>query len=516
MVDPIEVETLREQMLVLERKLKATLRENEMLRERLARYLRRLFGPKSEKIDPAQLGLAFEEVLEIVGAQPEAEANEHAREAADDEAGTTTQKVRRKGAHGRRPLPKDLPRIRVEYHPDEEDRACHSCKQALVRIGEETSEELDWQPATMTVTEHVRVKYACKGCQEGVVIGVLPPRPIEKGRPGSGLLAHVLVSKYADHLPLHRQEAIFERSGVELSRQTLCDWVAGCAQSLAPIVLAQKRSVLGSFVIHSDDTGVLCQENFRGAGKRKSFLWAYVGDRAEVVYDFTLSHGQEGPKSWLGDWSGYLQVDAYSGYNEVLASGAMVEVGCWAHARRKYFEALESNLERASRMLVLIGELYKIEREAKAHGLDAERRCVLRRERAPPILERIRVQIDEDRSRVLPKSSLGEAATYANNQWLALSRYLEDGRLSIDNMAAERAVRGIAVGRKNWLFAGSPKGGERAAVIYSLVETCKLQRIEPFAYLRDVLDRRPTHAPERMAELTPRLWKAARSGEPAD
>lgn len=506
-------QTLIEQNHVLEKKLAAALRENEWLRGRLMRYMRRMFGSKAEKIDLAQIKLPFEELLDIAAAEQADEPNAVAREAADDEEGTSTQKHKRKGAHGRKPLPKDLPRIRVEIHPEEHERTCTCCKEPLTAIGEETTEELDFHPATLTVTEYVRVKYACKRCEEGVVIAPLPPRVIEKGRPGPGLLAHILVSKYADHLPLHRLEGIFERHGVDLSRQTMCDWVAAVSEPLSWIVAEQKKSVLESFTIHSDDTSLLCQENFSGAGKRRSYLWAYVGERSEIVYDFTLSRERDGPERWLTGWEGYLQVDGYSGYNRLFASGTVIEVACWAHVRRKYFDALVSDSARASMMLALIQRLYRIESRAKE--LTPAERAVLRREQATPILREIRARVDQDAKTVLPKSELGEAVTYATNQWDALMRYVEDGRLDIDNNEVERALRCVAVGRKNWLFAGSPKGGERAAVIYSLVSTCKLLGVEPFAYLRDVLERLPTHPRERIAELTPRLWKAAHAAAPA-
>jgi transposase len=503
----LDTQTLLEKTRVLERHLAAALRENEWLRERLMRYMRRTFGSKAEKIDLSQIQLPFEELLDIAAAEKPEEPVEVAQEAADDEAGTATQK-KRKGAHGRKPLPKDLPRIRVEIHPDESERTCSCCKAELSPIGEEVTEELDFSPATLTVTEHVRVKYACKRCQDGVVTPPLPPRVIEKGRPGPGLLAHILVSKYAAHLPLHRLEGIFDRHGIDLSRQTMCDWIGGVSGPLSTIVGAQKESVLSSFAIHSDDTSLLCQENSLGRVKRRAFLWAYVGDRKEVVYDFTLTREREGPIRFLGDWKGHLQVDGYSGYDALFARGDVIEVACWAHVRRKYFDALAGDTARASTMLALIQRLYRI--ESKAKDLGPDERAAMRRAEAPPILEQIRARIDEDKQVVVPKSAMGEATTYAQNQWPGLLRYLEDGRLDIDNNEVERALRCVAVGRKNWLFAGSPKGGERAAVIYSLVSTCKLLGIEPFAYLRDVLERLPTHPPDRIAELTPRLWLAAR------
>jgi len=503
----LDAPTLVEKNRVLEKQLAAAHREIDRLRERLMRYMRRTFGSKAEKIDLAQIQLPFEELLEIAAAEKPEEPMPVACEAADDEAGTAKQK-KRKGAHGRRPLPKDLPRIRVEIHPDPCDRTCVCCKSEMAPIGEEVTEELDFAPATLTVTEHVRVKYACRRCEEGVVTPHLPPRVIEKGRPGPGLLAHILVSKYADHLPLHRLERIFDRHGIDLSRQTMCDWIGAVADPLSRIVSAQKKSVLESLTIHSDDTSLLCQENSLGGVKRRAFLWAYVGERKEVVYDFTLTREREGPIRFLEKWKGYLQVDGYSGYDELFRRGDVTEVGCWAHVRRKYFDALAGDTARASTMLALIQRLYRVESQAKERG--PEERAAVRRREASPILEQIRLAIEEDKKDVLPRGAMGEATTYAENQWPALVRYVENGRLDVDNNEVERALRCVAVGRKNWLFAGSPRGGERAAVIYSLITTCKLLGIEPFAYLRDVLERLPTHPAERIAELTPRKWLAAR------
>src|SRR5258708_2622453 len=321
-------------------------------------------------------GMPLPSVSNIAAAEKSEEPSEVAREAADDEAGTPTQK-RRKGAHGRKPLPKDLPRIRVEIHPDESERTCLCCKAELSPIGEEVTEELDFSPATLTVTEHVRVKYACRRCQGGVVTPPLPLRVIEKGCPGPGLLAHILVSKYADHLPLHRLEGIFDRHGIDLSRQTMCDWIGAVADPLSRIVGAQTQSVLESFTIHSDDTSLLCQENSLGGVKRRAFLWAYVGERREVVYDFTLTRERDGPIRFLGDWKGFLQVDGYSGYDALFARGDVTEVGCWAHVRRKYFDALAGDTARASTMLALIQRLYRIESRAK--DLGPEERAALRR-----------------------------------------------------------------------------------------------------------------------------------------
>lgn len=497
---------LRAKNELLERQLSIALRDNQLLRARLEAELRRCLGSKADKIDPNQLEIPFEELVDAVLADSEPEPAPEVKEAPDAEEAPAPPKKR--GAHGRSPLPKNLTRVRVEHGPEETH--CCQCRRELTPMGEEVTEELDWQPASFFVTEHVRVKYACKHCQEGVTIAPLPPRPIEKGRPGPGLLAHVLVSKYADHQPLNRMEGILARHGIDISRSTMCDWVRDSAQLLWPIVKALKAQVLESMVLHTDATGVLCQENSQSRRTRKAHLWAWVGDRREVVYDFTLTKEQSEPKRFLGSWRGHLQCDAASNFHQVLASGEVVEVGCWAHARRRFVDALASDTARSSRILALVQMLYHVESDARA--LDPPARRAMRQEQSKPILERIREEVELASRTVLPKSALGDALGYVRNQWIALNRFVEDGRLAIDNNAAERALRGVAVGRKNWLFAGSEDGGQRAAVIYSLIGTCKLLGIEPFAYLREVLDRLPSLPADRAAELTPRAWLAARAG----
>ncbi|MBK7645266.1 MAG: IS66 family transposase [Planctomycetes bacterium] len=512
---PLELEnrTLREQLAVVKNALQSALRDKQIAEERLARWLRRYFGRKSEKIDPSQLRMPFEELVEIAEAQAEPSTPEHAREAADDEAGTRAPKPRKKGAHGRKPLPSSLPRERVEHDVEPEDRSCFSCKREKQRIGEEITEELEYVPASFKEIEHVRPKYACKHCQEGVVIAELPARVIEKGRPGPGLLAFILTAKYCDHLPLHRLEGIIARSGLEISRSTMCEWVSRSVESLRGIGEALRTSVLCSSVLHGDDSGIQCLENFARAQPRDGYLWAYVGDRDEVVYDFTLSHARASPNEFLAGWEGKLQADGHTCWEDLYRDGAVVEVGCWAHARRYFFEAIPSHTERASRVVALIQRMYAVEKRAKAEKILPGELLALRRAESAPILAEIRKLIDEYAKDTLPKSGLGEALTYATNQWEALGRFVDDPELDIDNNAAERALRMVAVGRKNWLFAGSPEGGRRAALIYSLVGSCKLLGIDPFAYLRDVLARVAAHPASRIAELTPRGWKQARAAQ---
>jgi hypothetical protein len=318
----------------------------------------------------------------------------------------------------------------------------------------------------------------------------------------------VVVSKFKDHLPLHRQSGIFARHGAEIAESTLGDWVKDAAEMLSPVVDAMKGSVLDSHVVQTDDTGITVLDANHQNGSRRSFLWAYVGDRDEVVFDFTQGRGREGPRTFLGDYRGYLQADAYSGYDVIFQKGTVTEVGCWAHARRRFFDAHETGHEQATHALQILQRLYAIEREAKELGLDSGRRRERRQLEAKPLLEAMKTWLVALKPTVLPKSPMGEAIGYALRQWDPLMRYLEDGRLEIDNNRVERQIRSVAVGRKNWLFAGSDAGARRAATMYSLVCTCGLLDIEPWAFFKDVLQR--IAEGQDPALLTPRLWKAAR------
>ena len=364
----------------------------------------------------------------------------------------------------------------------------------------------------MMVIQHVRPKYASKACEGKVVIAERLPEPIEKGLPGPGLLAQVIVSKYADHLPLNRQEGFLRRHGVELPRSTTCDWMAVCAGLLEPIVKQMHREILQSRVIQTDDTPVTVLDKVKG--RYQGRLWIYLGDRdhPQVVFDFTTDRSGAGPERMLKGYQGYLQADAYSAYDRLYADGTIVEVGCWMHARRKFFEAKTSDPLRAHQALAWIRGLYAVEREAKTKELDDAQRLTLRQEQSRPILETIKEWLDKEVGQVLPKSPMAEAIGYALNHWKALERYLEASFLEIDNGASERGLRPVAVGRNNWLFVGSEAGGKTAAILMSLCATCKRVGIDPLAYLRDVLERISTHPASRIAELVPDQWRKIRAG----
>jgi hypothetical protein len=337
--------------------------------------------------------------------------------------------------------------------------------------------------------------------------------PIEKGLAGPGLLAQVAVSKYGDHVPLHRQEEIFRRQGVELSRQTMCGWMRGCADLANPLYELMKKRVLDSKALQTDDTPVPVLDPDLPR-TRTGRIWTYVGDDEHpyTVYDYTPNRSRDGPEAFLEEFRGYLQADAYSGYDHFYKEPerGILEVACWAHCRRRFFEAQSSDLMRSTVMLAYIRLLYDVEREAGERKLKGEARRVLRQEKSKLILEDIRTYLEREQPQVLPKSPEGDAIAYTMSNWKALTRYLDDGDLAIDNNGAERSLRGIAVGRRNWTFYGSDNGGRTAAVLSSLIATSKRLGLNPFAYLRDVFERISSHPQGRLAELLPDQWKAVR------
>jgi transposase len=514
---PTDLETCHQLIRELIETLRRQTSLNEKLQHQLERLLRRVYGQKAERIDPGQLLLFAREVLESGGEPPGAGSAIPSGAPAPTETAATAGP--KKEGHGRKPLPAHLARRRVVHDVAGEQRTCPDCGGERSCIGEEVREQLEYVPASLIVIEHVRPKYACLDCRANVVIADRLPEPIEKGRPGPGLLAYVITSKYADHLPLYRLEAIFGREGLELSRATMCDWMATCAELLGPIHKEMHRRVLESPVIGTDDTTVPVQDPTLGK-TRTGRLWLYRGDDGHpyLVFDYTPDRTAEGPERMLKGFEGYLQADAYSAYDRLFASGAIHEVGCWAHARRKFHEAKTSDPARAHIAMAYIKRLYEVEDKAK--GLDDAARTALREAHARPILEQFGGWLKGPHPGVLPKSPIGEAIGYALNHRAALGRYLEAGYLSIDNNAVERGLRAVAIGRKNWLFAGSDRGGRTAAVLISLTATCKALGVEPLAYLRDVLDRISTHPQSRIGELMPDRWKelraAAEGKDPAE
>jgi transposase len=380
-------------------------------------------------------------------------------------------------------------------------------------IGEETSEQLDYRPASLVRVQTARIKYAC-ACERGGV--VVPsrgdgagPRVIEKGLAGPGLLAHVVIGKYADHLPLHRMEERFAREGVHLAKSTLCDWVAEVADLLSPITRAMSAAMLLAHRIHTDDTGIAVLAK---GGTQKGHVWTYVADDEHVVFRFTSRRKSDGPREFLRGYKGYVQADAANLYDRLYVGGSSdgeaLEVGCWAHARRRFFDAQLTDRERALVGLGFIKKLYEADRVASR--APPSRRTEERRRLAEPILTTFKAWLDAEALVVLPKAPIADAIGYVRNQWEALTRFVQDARLKLDNNSAERQLRRVAVGRKNWLFAGSEEGAERACVLYSILASCKLHGVNPFDYLRDVLVRVGDHPARDVLSLSPKGWKQAK------
>lgn len=502
---PEDPSALRQMVMSLLEEVETKDRRLRQLQHWVEQLLRARYGPRRERVNENQLFLF---AVALVSAGREAPA-EPAASAGTEKAPAGTGKAK---GHGRGVLPKSLQRQRVVYDLAEGQRQCPECQGDLKRLGEEVSERLEYVPASLVVIQEACQKYACaKGCT--VVTAEKPMAPIEKGLPGPGLLAHVAVSKYGDHLPLHRQEAIFQRQGVELPRQTMGDWMRACADLASPLYELMKQGVLGSKAIQTDDTPVPVLDP-ELPHTRTGRIWTYVGDPEHpyTVYDYTPNRSRDGPEEFLKAFRGYLQADAYSGYDHFYKEPerGIEEVACMAHVRRKHWEAQSSDLMRSTVMLAYIRLLYDVEREARDRKLGGEARRALRQAKSKPILDDIHRYLEREQPHVLPKSPEGEAIAYTLSNWKALNRYCEDGDLEIDNTGAERSLRGIAVGRHNWTFYGSDNGGRTAAVLSSLIATCKRLGVNPFAYLRDVFARISSHPHNRLAELLPDHWQAAR------
>lgn len=478
--------------------LSATVASQKQRLEKNDRTIRELLaalrGKQRERIDPDQL-LLFE--------PGELETLIEEQAAASEESSRSRRKKKR--GHGRRIIPDNLPREEIIYELPEEDRLCPIDGQPMTAIRYETSEQLEFEPAKLKVLVHKRAVYACpeKHDEAKLITAPKPPQPIEKGLAGPGLLAAMVVGKFGDHLPGYRLEDILSRSGVDIRRSTIYDWLAAVADLMKPVYRLMKQRVLSSKVIHTDDTQVkLIDPQIRGT--RTARFWAYLGDAGNPyeVYDFTETRERAGPERFLRDFSGYLQADAYSCYDGIYlkSDDAIKEVACWAHTRRYWHKARDTDSERAHHVLAYISRLYEIECACKDR--DAQFRLAQRKEHAAPLLHDLRTWLDEQD--FLPKEMIGKAATYTLNQWDALNRYLEDGDLSIDNNAAERAMKPVAIGRKNWMFVGSPQAGHRAAILMSLIASCKSCEVEPWAWLRAVLTELPRGID--IIELLPDVW----------
>ena len=408
----------------------------------------------------------------------------------------------------RQPLPANLPRIEFRHEPQATTCQC-GCQ--MRRIGEDVAEKLDYVPGVFSVERHVRGKWACAQC-ETLTQAPVAAHIIDKGIPTTGLLAQVLVAKFADHLPLYRQEAIFGRAGLAIARSTLGAWVGSCGVQLQPLVDALKADILSHSVVHADETPV--QMLKPGSGKtHRAYLWAYAAGAFEetqaVVYDFCESRAGENAKVFLGDWRGSLVCDDFSGYKQLMNQG-VTEVGCLAHARRKFFDLHASGKSQiAQSALEQIARIYDIERDIKE--LPADERCRIRQARSKPLLDAWRQWLILNRQKITDGSGTAKALDYSLRRWEALTRFVADGQLPVDNNHIENQIRPIAIGRNNWLFAGSLRAGQRGAAVMSLIQSAKLNGHDPYAYLKDVLTRLPTQRNSMIGELLPHRWQAQTS-----
>jgi transposase len=507
-LDTLDTAALKDMVIRQHAQISSHDAEVERLRLIIARLRRLQFGRKSEKIqrEIEQLELQLED-LESGNAEKHEQTGKTLAPAAAAAFAAATRKP------ARRPLPDHLPR-EVEVHEPEE-KGCPACGGNLTKLGEDVSEMLEYVPARFKVVRHVRPKLSCVKC-DTIVQAEAPSRPIARGLAGPGLLAHVLVSKYADHLPLYRQAEIYAREGVDLERSTLADWVGGTSELLKPLNEALRRYVMSARKLHADDTPVPVLAPGQGKTKQGR-LWTYVrdnrpaGDAAAPAVWFAYSPDRKGehPHRHLADFHGTLQADAYAGFNRLYDTGRIQESGCWAHVRRKFFDLHEAHPSPiTTEALEQIGSLYAIESEIRGRSPDERRRE--RQTRSRPLLTSLHDWFKESLTRLSRKSETAVAINYALGRWTALVRYCDNGLLEIDNNTAERALRAVALGRKNYLFAGSDSGGDRAAVIYSLIGTAKLNGLDPEAYLSNVLTRIADHPVNHITELLP--WNLLPSG----
>ena len=462
----------------------------DKLTHEVAYYKRHYFGVKAERL-PVEQGQLFEETLA-------------ADMAAITEELAQLSETKPEGQAKRQPLPPELPRTEIHHEPESTTCAC-GCQ--MKRIGEDVAEKLDYTPGTFTVERHIRGKWACAPC-ETLVQAPVPAHVIDKGIPTAGLLAHVLIAKYLDHLPLYRQEGIFGRAGLPIPQSTLAQWVGRMGVTLQPLVDALKAEMLTYPVLHADETPVAMLDP--GAGKtHRAYLWSYSIGAFEpvkaVVYDFADSRAGKHAREFLGDWRGTLVCDDYSGYKALIADG-VTEAGCMAHARRKFFDLHANNQSQiAQQALATIQKRYQVEREVAEMTPDERRRS--RHEQAQPILDEFHDWLSRHRHQVPNGSTTAKAIDYSLKRWAALAHYIGDGQVPIDNNWIENRIRPIATGRKNWLFAGSLRAGKRAAAIMSLIQSAKLNGHDPFAYLKDILSRLPTQPNSRISELLPHRWQ---------
>ena len=470
----------------------------QQLRWRVAQLEKQLYGASSER----QTGSALSKEQVLLGLFPPAVVPASVEVVLPVTAAKPEPRVRRQ------PAAQVLEVVTERIEPVE--KVCPHCGQAKCEIGCEKSERFEYVPAKIIRHEILRPKLACACKQGGVSIAPLPPQVIEQGQAGASLVAHVMLSKYVDHLPLHRQRQQLARLGVNFAASTLGDVVAKGADWLVPLARVMKATLLAGDYVQVDETPVRVQDPDVAGKCATGWLWVLGKPGGDVIFEFHPSRGKACAQALLGNYQGYLQRDGYGVYGSLAKDQpGLIPVGCWAHARRKMVEALEDAEPEAAPLVDELRKLYWIERHAREEALSAEQRHQLRNEKARPILAALHPRLEVVREKTLPQSPLGKAVRYSLNEWAALTRYLEDGRLEIDNNLTENAIRPSAVGKRNWLFIGHPEAGWRAAVIYSLTVSCQRRGIEPWEYLRDVLRRLPSLKQSELHTLLPANWKPA-------
>jgi transposase len=489
----------------LERQLDETCATTEELQRSYAclkeEYLalkRLLFGPRRERLPEAPGQGHLFDTVPMARTPPEPDASDPSEPAPAKHC---------KG-HGRRPIGDHLPRRDVLHDVLEEDRTC-ACGRAKTKIGEDVTEQLDYIPGKIEVLRHTYPKYACSCCKDGVSTAPTASGPIAGGLAAPGLLAFVAVSKFVEHMPLYRQQDELARANVLISRSTLCGWLEQCAQLFKPLVELMHKEVLKSEVIQGDETPVPVLDRSRDS-TRQGYIWTTIGDRAHpyTTFHYTDSRSRDGPAEFLKGYAGYLQTDAYASYESVVkkSAGKIMAVGCWAHVRREFFDARHNQPREVHYVLGLVAQLYDVEDEVR--GRSDQERLAARQERSLPVLKRLEEYLREQKGLALPKSQFGKSINYALNQWEALLLYASDGRLEIDNNSSERTLRPCAIGRKNWMFFGSDRGGETAAILMSVLGGAKRHGIEPFEYVRQLLIALSS-ADVDLRSLLPDVWIAA-------
>ncbi len=466
--------------------------DNLYLKNELAQLKRMIFGQKSEKFIPTdgQLSLNFDnETVQVTPSETE-------------EISYTRKKNKplQENHPVRQALPTHLPRVEIQLEPTQD-------VQNAKRIGEVVTEILEYTPGKLFVKKYIRPKYAMPQ-EEGIVIAPMPVLPIEKGNAGPGLLAHIMVSKFVDHLPFYRQAQIFKRQEVEIAESTINGWFSATCRLIEPLYFKLREEVMQSSYLMADESPIPVLTNDKPGATHKGYFWGYFSPPKNLIFfDYQKGRGREGPETFLKTYRGALQTDGYSAYDIYETRPGITLLACMAHARRKFDHAKDNDPKRAAHALGLFQKLYEIEAIARELSYTNEQRHQLRQEKSKPIMQELEAWLIQESTNVLPRSAIGSAITYTIGLWKRLMRYLDNGMYEIDNNLIENSIRPIALGRKNYLFAGSHEGAERAAMVYSFFGTCKKNQVEPYAWLSDVLDRIPEHKANRLAELLPHNWK---------